>query len=214
MNPLTTKQKIVESAIRLFNIDGVANVRLQEIADESAISVGNLAYHFKNKEAIVSAVYENLFDEFAQILSAYLAGPSLTDFDQQLEQYYHFFAKYKFYLIDLFEIDRTYPLILERWHQFVSKMMMQIRKRIEYNVNRGIIQPEPVAGIYDTLTNNIWMTIVFWVPQQVLKGQPVNDLLFKQSVWSHISPYFTPKGTREFEQEIQPALGTVNRHKF
>jgi AcrR family transcriptional regulator len=204
MNTLTTKQKILESAIRLFNIDGVANVRLQQIADETGISVGNLAYHFKNKEAIVSAVYESLFDEFAHILSAFLVSPKLADFDHQLEQYHHFFSRYKFYLIDLFEIDRSYPAIMDRWHAFVGKMLLQIRKRLDYNVHRGVLQPEPVAGIYDTVTNNVWMTIVFWIPQQVLKGQPMNESLFKQSVWAHISPYFTPQGQGEFELEVQP----------
>jgi AcrR family transcriptional regulator len=206
MNILTTKQKILEAAIRLFNVDGVANVRLQQIADETGISVGNLAYHYKNKEAIVSAVYESLFDEFSQILSGFLLSPKLTDFDHQLEQYHHFFSKYNFYLIDLFEIDRSYPMIMDRWHQFVGKMLLQIRKRLDYNVQRGILFSEPVAGIYDTLTNNIWMTIVFWIPQQVLKGQPINETLFKQSVWAHISPYFTPRGLGEFELEVKPIL--------
>jgi AcrR family transcriptional regulator len=206
MNILTTKQKILEAAIRLFNVDGVANVRLQQIADETGISVGNLAYHYKNKEAIVSAVYESLFDEFSQILSGFLLSPKLTDFDHQLEQYHHFFSKYNFYLIDLFEIDRSYPMIMDRWHQFVGKMLLQIRKRLDYNVQRGILFSEPVAGIYDTLTNNIWMTIVFWIPQQVLKGQPINETLFKQSVWAHISPYFTPQGLGEFELEVKPML--------
>jgi AcrR family transcriptional regulator len=206
MNILTTKQKILEAAIRLFNVNGVANVRLQQIADETGISVGNLAYHYKNKEAIVSAVYESLFDEFSQILSGFLLSPKLTDFDHQLEQYHHFFSKYNFYLIDLFEIDRSYPMIMDRWHQFVGKMLLQIRKRLDYNVQRGILFSEPVAGIYDTLTNNIWMTIVFWIPQQVLKGQPINEMLFKQSVWAHISPYFTPRGLGEFELEVKPIL--------
>ena len=92
MENLTTKQKILESAIRLFNGDDMANVRLQQIADETGISVGNLAYHFKNKEAIVTAVYEGLFEEFAQILSTYMSSPKLTDFNDQIEQYHRFFC--------------------------------------------------------------------------------------------------------------------------
>lgn len=192
----------------MFNVDGVANVRLQQIADETGISVGNLAYHFKNKEAIVSAVYESLFDEFSNILSAYLVSPKLIDFDRQLEQYHHFFSKYKFYLIDLFEMDRSYPVIMDRWHQFVNKMMLQIRKRLDYNVTRGVLVPEPVPGIYDTLANNIWMTIVFWIPQQVLKGQPVSETRFKESVWAHLNPYFTPKGLDEVALEILPIVRT------
>ena len=48
-----TKQKILNSAINLFNKKGLVNVRLQHIADESDISVGNLAYHFYSKKAII-----------------------------------------------------------------------------------------------------------------------------------------------------------------
>ncbi len=200
----TTKQRIIEAAIRLFNADGVANVRLQQIADETGISVGNLAYHFKNKEAIVTAVYETLFEEFSEILSTYLLSPNLTEFDLQLCQYHAFFSKYRFYLIDLFEIERSYPVIIDRWHQFVGKMLMQVRKRLDYHVQRGILLPEPVPGIYDTLTNNIWMTITFWIPQQILKGQPLNESRFKDAVWAQISPYFTARGLDEFATEVQP----------
>lgn len=206
MNSLTTKQKILEASIRLFNWNDVANVRLQQIADETGISVGNLAYHFKNKEAIVTAVYESLFDEFSEILSNYLISPGLADFDQQMEQYHRFFSKYKFYLIDLFEIERAHPQIMQQWQVYVGKMVLQIRKRLDYNVARGILKPEPTPGIYDALTNDIWMTIVFWIPRQMLKGQPLDELFFKQSVWALIRPYFTAKGLSEFNQEIQPIV--------
>jgi AcrR family transcriptional regulator len=206
MDNLTTKQKILESAIRLFNWDDVANVRLQQIADETGISVGNLAYHFKNKEAIVTAVYEGLFEEFAQILSTYMSSPKLTDFDFQMEQYHRFFTKYKFYLIDLFEIERSHPLIMARWRECVSKMQLQIRKRLDYNVQRGILHPEPMPGVYDTLTNNIWMTIVFWRPRQLMKDQPLDERVFKQEVWTHIVPHFTAMGLRAYQTEVHKML--------
>ncbi|TAE51973.1 MAG: TetR/AcrR family transcriptional regulator [Bacteroidetes bacterium] len=201
----STKQRILDAAIRLFNESGVANVRLQHIADESGISVGNLAYHFKNKEAIVSSVYERLFEEFAHILASYLLNPTLSDFNQQLTQYYSFFTRYKFYLIDLFEVERSYPNIMDRWHQMVGKMLIQIRKRLDYYVQRGVLQPEPIEGIYDSLTRSIWMSIVFWMPQQVLKGQPTTETHFKQGVWSLISPYMTQRGREEYATEVQPA---------
>jgi AcrR family transcriptional regulator len=36
----------------LFNGQGLQNVTLQQIANEASISVGNLAYHFHDKEQI------------------------------------------------------------------------------------------------------------------------------------------------------------------
>lgn len=202
--PTGTKHRILEASVLLFNREGLANVRLQQIADETGISVGNLAYHFKNKEAIVTAVYESLFEELKQILSTYLSYPSLNDFDDQLNRYYAFFQKYRFYLIDLFEIERSFPDIIAQWHEFVGKMIIQIRRRIDYSINRGILVPEPTKGLYDTLADNIWMTITFWIPQQVLKGLPLDESTFKSALWAQFQPYFTDKGWEEFMDTIAP----------
>ncbi len=202
--PLTTKQKIIESAIKLFNESGVANVRLQQIADDTGISVGNLAYHFKNKEAIVSAVYESLFEEFSYILAHFLLEPGLADFDRQLDLYHGFFSRYIFYMPDLFEAERSCPQVMTRWQQFVAKMLMQIRKRIEFGVQRKTLVPEPAPGIYHTLTQNLWSTVVFWMPQQAFKGESTDLTRFKIGVWGQISPYFTQNGWEEYSMEVHP----------
>jgi AcrR family transcriptional regulator len=195
-----TKQRIIDAAIHLFNKDGVANVRLQQIADEAGISVGNLAYHYKNKEAIVGSVYENLFEEVSRILSSYMQSPSLVDFDQQLSMYYTFFSQYRFYLIDLFEVERTHPDFIETWRHYVSKMTIQIRKRLDYYAQRQYIMPEKEKGHYDLLAKSIWMAIVFWGTAQHLKGEVHNEQQFKEAVWSILSPYFTKNGAEEFAQ--------------
>jgi AcrR family transcriptional regulator len=206
MSITATKQRILDASIILFNENGLSNVRLQQIADQTGISVGNLAYHFKNKEAIITFVYETIFEEYAQILSAYLIHPNLIDIDNQLTHYFAFFQKYRFYLVDLFEIERSFPTINDQWHQYVNKMLMQIRKRIDFNVQRGILISEPHKDIYDLLTNNIWMSIIFWIPQQILRGMPVDETLFKEAVWSQMMPYFSDKGTEEYMNLIYPIL--------
>ncbi len=42
----------------MFNREGVQNVSTNHIADEMDISPGNLYYHYKNKDAIVLALFE------------------------------------------------------------------------------------------------------------------------------------------------------------
>ncbi len=55
----STKDKILDAAVRCFNRDGLVNVRLQHIGDEAEyMSVDNLAYHFRTKEHIVQAIWE------------------------------------------------------------------------------------------------------------------------------------------------------------
>ena len=183
----------------------MANVRLQQIADESGISVGNLAYHFKNKEAIVTFVYDAIFDEFSAILSDYLLENSLLGINHQLKQYYTFFQQYKFYFTDIFEIERNYPELIAKWHHFTNRMLLQIKARIDFDISRGVMVPQS-EEMNELLANNIWMSIIFWLPQRVLRGLPIKERLFKEAVWSQIIPYFTQRGQDEFVQIIYPSL--------
>ncbi|HAO48035.1 MAG TPA: TetR/AcrR family transcriptional regulator [Runella sp.] len=200
-----TKEKIVLASIKLFNEHGVASVRLQQIADETGISVGNLAYHFRNKEAIVSSVYEKLFDEFRQLLSTYLLTPSFADFDGQMAGYFEFFKTYRFYITDLFSAEHPLPDIQAEWEMFMNKMILQIRNRIDFHVSRGELLPESSQGTYHLISESIWMTLVFWIPQQTIRRKPVTEGRYRTAVWNHLKPYFTQKGLDTFEL-ISPVL--------
>ncbi len=202
---MSTKQRILEGSIRMFNEHGIANVRLQQIADECGISVGNLAYHFKNKEAIVVFVYDEVFSEFSEILSDYLLEESMLGTHDKLSKYYIFFNKYKFYFTDIFEIERNYPDIIKKWHHYINRMLLQMKGRIDFDSSRGVLIAQS-DEMNELLANNIWMSIIFWLPQRVLRGLPLDEKLFKEAVWSQIIPYFTQKGQDEFVALIYPTL--------
>lgn len=210
MADLNTKQKILQAAIQLFNQHGLANVRLKQIAEKAGISVGNLAYHYQNKEAIVDKVMEDLHNELDEILASYRLFPNLIDFDIQLSKYYEFLQKYPFYFLDLLEIGRTYTGLSQKRQQHAIKMMIQIRKRFDFKIKRGVIIEEPREGFYDTIANSIWTSITFYIPQGLLlKNDRINRVSsFKEMVWNQLYPYFTPKGVEEFEQLIIPLLDT------
>ena len=51
-----TKSVILDTAVRLFNQHGSQSVSTNRIAAEMSISVGNLYYHFNNKEDIIRSL--------------------------------------------------------------------------------------------------------------------------------------------------------------
>jgi AcrR family transcriptional regulator len=208
MADINTKQKIIQAAIRLFNEFGMANVRLQQIAQEVGISPGNLAYHFRNKEAVVEAVIDELYNEDKDILAAYRIFPNLIDFDNQLSKYYSFIEKYPFYFLDFLEIERYYPEIQQNRLTHITKMISQIRRRFDFNQQRGILAEEPKPGMYDDIAQTIWVLITFWLPQNLVRGKSNNPDAshFKEMVWNQLYPYFTKEGIAEFEQLIVPIL--------
>lgn len=204
----STKQKILNASIKLFNEYGIANVRLQQIAQEVGISPGNLAYHFKNKQTIIYSISDSLYMEADDILSSYRVYPNLIDLDQQLVKYFAFVLKYPFYFIDVIEIERNYPNIKERRAAHLTEMIDQIKKRFDFNVDRGVITPEPHPRLYSSLSETICVIITFWFPQNLVRGSidATNISNFKDMIWNQFLPYFTEKGLREYKELILPIL--------
>ena len=53
---ITTRQKIINKAVELFNKSGFASITLFEIAGELNMTRGNLTYHFKDKDVLLKAI--------------------------------------------------------------------------------------------------------------------------------------------------------------
>ncbi len=65
-----TRDRILKTALALFNEEGEAQVSTVEIAGVLEISPGNLYYHFKGKEAIIEALFDDFEEEIRHVLSA------------------------------------------------------------------------------------------------------------------------------------------------
>lgn len=66
----STKQKIFEAAANLFSKEGYNGVSMREIAKEVGIKESSIYNHYKNKEEILSS----LFDYFSETLTIYRPG--------------------------------------------------------------------------------------------------------------------------------------------
>ena len=207
MSSIETKSKIISSAIMLFNQHGLANVRLQMIADESGISIGNLAYHFKNKEAIVESTILSLQEEFSAILSTFRQRNDFLDFDLQLDKFYFFIKDNPYFFFDAVDIKRNFPQVSLFKGDCPSKLLYQIENRFTSNVKKGILKEEVIEGYYLQLAHSIWGYIAFLVPQNFILKQGTPSLLaFKKHIWMQFIPHLTEKGKQEFLTLLSPIL--------
>lgn len=204
---MTTKEKIIESSILLFNQHGLVNVRLQQIADHTGISVGNLAYHYYSKEAIVIKIVTQLNDVLGPIIAKDKEFPGLMDFDTQLARYYHLLMKYSFFFIDLLEIKRNYPKQYIIRKQITENIMNQIYNWLVRNEKDGILINELREDHYRMIAHTIWMIITFYLTRPIDHGSPEDsERVFKEMVWSQILPLFTEAGRLEFDLLIDRLL--------
>ena len=203
-----TKENIIQAAIELFNQHGVAHVRLQMIADQAGISIGNLAYHFKNKEAIIRATFERLTEELKSILAQFRKTPDLLDFDMQLDEFYRFNQNHPFFFIDLFDIRRNYPQLSPCDMQCIEKILLQIHSRLLFDVRNGLLLAEPFKGFYEQLARTIWMQIAFFPTQKILLQEKEATLLeFKRNIWALLLPFLTRQGRNQYQALIYPITG-------
>jgi AcrR family transcriptional regulator len=67
-NLLTTEEKILDAAKKVFHCKGFEGARMQEIADEADINKALLHYYFRTKENLFNAVFKAAFGEiFAKL---------------------------------------------------------------------------------------------------------------------------------------------------
>ena len=200
-----TKQRIIWAAADLFHDQGVASVRLQQIADRAEVSVGNLAYHFKNKEAIILAVYDQLAHQVKDILQHFRLLPTLLDLDQQLSQWFAFNASYTFYFSAY--LPASVPEAAQVRARLLSRLTSQLTKRIEYHVQRGVMHPPGETRPYAAVADAVGLIITSWSFYQGVKGESeIEQTGFKATVWAQFLPHFTPRGQAEYHELICPIL--------
>lgn len=192
-----TKQRIINAAITLYNVQGVNNTTLKHIADSVGMSVGNLAYHFSNHEHIIEEVYRQLDVERQQMFQNMQNSPSFENINSLIVPLLKLAQKYIFIQLDGPHILRNYPDIAEFQRQFYENSIMFVNVVMQLSVELGNIKPEQVPNQYRRIGHTLWMIMTFWCVQHVLRKQDMADIDFeeaRQTVWSLLMPHLTPKG--------------------
>jgi len=199
-----TKKKIIAAALKLFNQNGLVNVRLQHIADEAFISIGNMAYHYHNKETILAVVYEDLIKQQKDLLAEYRIVPLFDNMHRLFKHTFQLQQKYIFFYLDTLEIIRTYPKIGMIHQKHITFQVGQLKTMLDFNMARGALIKEPQLELFNKLAIQIWMTIDYWHNQQLVRGETEqSEKTYLEGVWTLLIPYFTKMGEQEYQQMLQ-----------
>ena len=199
-----TKEKIRKAALKRFNEEGIVNVRLQHIADEAFVSVGNLAYHYPNKESILLALYDELTQKQQELLAEYRIVPLFDNIDRLLHHTFQLQQEYRFFYADTLEIIRANPEIARAHQAHIAYQTNQLTQIIEFNIARGaLLTPDTPEQIH-WLARHIRMTMDFWLTQELIsKGILPRMEDYRMAVWHLLMPHFSRMGKKEFEQMLE-----------
>ena len=183
------------------------NVRLQHIADRTGISVGNLAYHYRDKKQLLQKLEKKIGVEVANQSSNWKNSTHLIDFDNRLIQLYHLMNRYSFYFLDALELQRSYPTLHLKRIEYIDILISEIESWLVLNVELDFVKPEDNPGDYFKIAEMIWFISAFWLTKNKIINKPDdNEISFREAVWSQIIPYFSQKASVEYEVLIKPKL--------
>lgn len=189
----TLRNKILETAIQLFNKNGYASVTMRDIAGALNISPGNLTYYFKKKEDIISSISQMQCDEHKG--NNYSEDVTVEGLNKLFKIMIEHQKKYFFYFYNITELPRMYPEIAETQVRVKSEFYNLYRGIFRNFVQKGIMKEENKVGAYDDLSFAVLSMLMFWVQQTSLENDSISKKKNILSVlWSIIIPNFTDKG--------------------
>jgi AcrR family transcriptional regulator len=96
-----TQNRILNTAIALFNEHGTARISANRIADECGLSRGNLYYHYNNKQAIINAIYDRMAGEVKNGWVNDIEQPTVDHMLQMFDRQLELIWRYRFFYREL-----------------------------------------------------------------------------------------------------------------
>lgn len=195
---VTTKQKIIDKAVELFNEKGYASVTLFEIAVALNMTRGNLTYHFKDKEILLITIADKFWSKVVEENNKTRLLPSFENLHRSATTFYKNQRKYAFIFLDYHVLN--HPAIRQQFRKMAAQHIKENKATIAFSIAAGNMHPEPFEGIYDNLAYSAWMVSFYWLNQQEVLGEDVDDFAKKgeMKIWSLLIPHFTEKGLKAF----------------
>jgi AcrR family transcriptional regulator len=182
------KEKILATSIELFNDSSSLQITTNHIAKACGISVGNLYYHYDNKEQIIREIYANMTVHFESLDMYERIKRSPNPIDELrsiFEELGEFFFAFRFMMRDGVILMAMDSQLKTMFAHNQSKRIAQIENLLHFFVEREIIIPMSDEEIR-LRAKHQWFVSTYWhifssVDGDITKAsiQEAKDVVFK-----------------------------------
>ncbi len=166
---MTTKEKILETALGIFNTQGLESTSLRLIAQQMNISHGNLCYHYPNKDAIIFELFKNLVKELdAQIVGLDFEQFSLDTIYEINLNAFKITYKYRFFFLDIVNIMRKIPEIKKNYKELMKRRYFEFTFIFGELAKRGFMKIPTEDDFYKKTIKQFLIMSNFWLSDSEL----------------------------------------------
>ena len=204
---MKTKDKIIATAIKLFNLHGTKAISTNHIAKEMGISPGNLYYHFTSKHDIIRSISDNFSNELASAFQIQL--DTISDFSNNLTILFNSFFRiqrsYQFLFLEGVHLTKQDSRLFDNYTKLRSLIKKGYYELLSNLVKIKIIKKQSLH-IIDDLLDTQWIIMWYWINHTVLDRKIYDDFQIKKGIklaFSIIKPQLTSIGKITFDKTLQ-----------
>jgi AcrR family transcriptional regulator len=201
MGKRDTKGCIARTALRLFDERGTAAVSTNQIAEAMGISVGNLYYHYRNKEEIIREIFERMIASWeAMSVLPQDRRPSLIDLQRILKETFSVLWEYRFFYREFVALMRRDPELGRRYRDVRERGLANTEVLLKNFVESGVLrEPEDPTAV-PKLARIFWLIAEFWLPFVEMGEETVGPERLQEGVdlmMQILKPYVTEEALAE-----------------
>lgn len=177
---MKTKDKILSKALELFNDKGYNNITTRHIAAELNISAGNLHYHFRHSEDIITILFSELTLKMDELLNQMKKreNKNLEDLYQFTYSTCEIFYSYRFIFINFIDILNQNPDIESKYEGINFSRKEEFQLIFSDLQKSDIFQKDLPYFIIEGLVEQIFIIADNWLTHNrlVLKLNPTEAI--------------------------------------
>lgn len=199
---ISTRQKILDKALEMFNERGIEYVGLRELAAMLDIRVGNITYYFPTKDDLVYELSLELGKQNSLIIVT-SSDMSISRFMSIQYQVFKNHQKFRCLLLSFVHVMKQNKLIAAAYTKRQKIRRDTIKANISVMAASGYLKLESEAE-NDFLVSAIALISRFWISEAAISGTKMNEeqqIRYYLTLLSGlIMPYTTARGKKDLQQ--------------
>jgi len=204
---VNTKDKIIVTAIKLFNLHGTKAISTNHIAKEMGISPGNLYYYFRSKNDIIRSISDDFSNELGSVFKIQL--DTIADFSSNLTSLFNRFFRiqqsYQFLFLEGVHLAKQDSRLLDNYTNLRSLIKKGYHELLSNLVKIKVMKSQSLS-IIDDLLDAQWIIMWYWINHTILDRNTYDEFQIKKGIklsFSIIKPQLTSIGKVSFDRALK-----------
>jgi len=197
-----TRRRILDESLRLFNEHGEESVTTADIATALGISPGNLYYHYRNKDQIVSELFGRLEERLD--IEPRVDGDAAQAIED-LWLYLHLMLEgiwdFRFFYRNLHGVARRDRRLRERFNRIAGRKLASIEGLCNGLAAQGALKASDEE--IHALARNVLLVATYWLDFQALRrgsDDAADPRRGAYQVMMLIAPYLAAEARRHVQR--------------